>query len=174
MGKVIEESFFNRSTEEVCRDLLGKFLVRRIGEKEISSMITETECYDGVKDRASHAFKGKTGRNEPMFGEPGCFYVYLCYGIHFMLNLVTRETGYPGAVLVRAVKDVSGPGRVTKYFNVNKSFNKKVSSKKSGLWVEDRGFEIKKGNIGSGKRVGVCYAGPEWSNKHLRFYLKDK
>lgn len=107
MKKVLDKKFFNRDTKTVAKELLGKFLVRKIGNTEVSVMIVETEAYDGPDDKASHTSKGKTQRTEVMFGKPGIFYVYLCYGMHFMLNVVTREAGYPAAVLIRgaAVKN---------------------------------------------------------------------
>src|SRR5438477_265913 len=105
MKKILPADFFNRDTDQVAQELLGKFLVRKIQGKETSAIITEVEAYDGQSDLASHASKGKTKRTEVMFGKPGIFYVYLCYGIHHMLNIVTREHGYPAAVLIRAVKD---------------------------------------------------------------------
>ncbi len=104
MRKILKESFFNRDTKIVAKELLGKFLIRKIADKEIATIITETEAYDGPYDLASHAFKGRTLRTEVMFGNPGKLYVYLCYGMHFMLNVVTREQGYPAAVLIRGVK----------------------------------------------------------------------
>ena len=90
MRKVLPQEFFNRETKVVAKELLGKFLVRRVGGLEISAMITETEAYDSLEDLASHASKGKTKRTEVMFGQPGNFYVYLIYGMYYMLNVVTR------------------------------------------------------------------------------------
>src|SRR3954469_11003653 len=103
MKKVLSNTFFDRDTATVAQELLGTFLVRKIGRKEIAAMITETEAYDGPHDLASHASKGKTQRTEIMFGHPGNFYIYLVYGMHEMLNIVTREHGYPAAVLIRGI-----------------------------------------------------------------------
>lgn len=172
MRKILNEKFFKRDTEKVALDLLGKFLVRKTGKGEIADMITETECYDGMEDKASHASCGKTKRNEVIFGKPGYFYVYLCYGIHFMLNIVTREHGYPGAVLIRGMSKTNGPGKVTKVLKIGKGLNRKTASKASGLWLEDRGVKIKKDMVQKGPRVGVSYAGEKWSVKPLRFMLK--
>ncbi|OGZ70744.1 MAG: 3-methyladenine DNA glycosylase [Candidatus Staskawiczbacteria bacterium RIFCSPHIGHO2_12_FULL_38_11] len=171
MAKVLKKEFFNRDTATVAQELLGKFLVRKIGRKEFAAMVTETEAYDGPHDLASHAFKGKTKRTEIMFGQPGNFYVYLVYGMHYMLNAVTREKDYPAAVLIRGVENFNGPGKVAKFFKIDKSFNGKIAGEATGLWFEDRGVKIPKANIQKMPRVGVAYAGPVWSAKKLRFLL---
>lgn len=166
----ITHSFFNRPTLEVAHDLLGTFLVCKKGNKTISAMITEVEAYVGFEDKASHASKGKTPRTEIMFGKPGYWYVYLIYGMHYCLNIVTEQKGYPAAILIRGVEGVSGPGRVSKYFAVDKTFNAALASKKTGLWIEDRGVVIKPSHIKRDKRIGVDYAG-EWKNKLWRFSI---
>lgn len=172
MKKELKEDFFNRDTKIVAQELLGKFLVRKIGKKEIAVMITETEAYDGPNDLASHASKGKTKRTKIMFGRPGNFYVYLCYGMHYMLNVVTREHGYPAAVLLRGIENFDGPGKVTKFFKIGKNFNAKPAEESTGLWFEDREEVVSKNNIKKLPRVGVGYAGPAWSDKKWRFKLK--
>ncbi len=176
MPKILSEAFFNRDTEIVARDLLGKFLVREIGKKQVSGMITETEAYDGFEDKASHAFRGKTLRTEVMFGKPGYGYVYFTYGMHFLVNVVTREHGYPAAVLIRGIKLedgklLDGPAKLTKFLAIDKSLNKKKAAKLTGLWLEDRGVRIAKNTIQKSARIGVAYAGPVWSAKKRRFYL---
>ena len=133
-------------------------------------MITEVEAYVGPQDLASHASKGRTPRTEVMFGKSGYWYVYLIYGVHYCLNIVTEEKDYPAAILIRGVEDISGPGRVTKYFNIDKGFNAMLASKKTGLWIEDRGAVIKPTQIKRGKRIGVDYAG-KWKDKLWRFYM---
>lgn len=176
MGKILGQKFFDRDTKIVAKELLGKFLIRKIGKKEIAVMITETEAYDGFKDKASHASKGKTQRTEVMFGDPGIFYIYLCYGMYHMLNIITREKNYPAAVLVRGVKNethyLNGPGKLTKFLSVNKNLNQKPAGKLSQLWFEDRGIKVSKSQIKETPRIGVSYAGPEWSKKKLRFLLE--
>ena len=171
MRKVLTKKFFDRDTEIVAQELLGKFLVRQIGGKEISAMITETEAYDGPDDLASHASKGMTKRTEIMFGHPGNFYVYLIYGMYEMLNVVTREHGYPAAVLIRGVEGYDGPGKVTKFLHIDRSWNGKMAEKSTGLWIEDRGAVLSKSKIKKLPRVGVGYAGPIWSLKKLRFTI---
>ncbi len=169
MKKILRESFFNRDTLIVSQALLGKYLVRRIGKREYSGTITEVEAYDGFHDKASHASKGKTKRNEVMFGNPGHWYVYLVYGFHWMLNIVTREKDYPAAILIRGIEDIRGPGKVTQTFKVDKSLNALKADTKSGLWIEDRGVKVKRSEIKRSPRVGVSYAGPLWSKKHYRY-----
>ena len=105
--------------------------------KIIRARICETEAYDGFEDRASHASNGATTRNVVMFGPPGRAYIYLCYGVHWLLNITTREKGYPAAVLIRAVESVEGPGRLTKHFQINSSFNDQLLTRVGGLWLED-------------------------------------
>ncbi len=177
MKKVLDEKFFDRKTDVVARELLGKFLVRRINGKEVSVIITETEAYDGFFDKASHAYKGRTKRTEVMFGHPANFYVYLCYGMYYMLNVVTRELNYPAAVLIRGAiegqKVLDGPGKITKFLKINEKFNSKIASKKVNLWFEDRGFRVRK-DIKKAARVGVDYAGPFWSKRRLRFTWEGK
>ncbi|MBI2035602.1 MAG: DNA-3-methyladenine glycosylase [Candidatus Liptonbacteria bacterium] len=244
MKKILKKPYFQKSTVVVARNLLGKFLVRRIKGKEIAAMITEVEAYDGFKDKASHAHRGKTARNAVMFGEAGVWYVYLTYGMHWMLNVVTGPKDYPAAVLIRGVlisdrpRDptsetrnhpppvfpngcvsevgspkigqqsstwrhpksksrepqylglrMSGPGKLTKFFKIDKRFNGKKADKKSELWVEERKSFGKvygersrttqdvlraKFKIQKSPRIGVDYAGPVWSKKHYRFYLDIK
>ena len=178
MRKILGKEFFNRETKVVAKDLLGKFLVRKIGAKEISVMIIETEAYDGLRDRASHAFKGRTKRTEVMFGHPRVFYVYLCYGMYYMLNVVTREYDYPAAVLVRGIIGegvaLHGPGKVAKFLNIDKQLNCLEAGRAAGLWFEDRGTKIKEHQIIKRARVGVAYAGPTWSLKKLRFVWQQR
>ncbi len=174
MRKILKEDFFERDTKIVARELLGKFLVRNVHDKEISAMITEAEAYDGPHDLASHASKGKTERTKIMFGKPGTFYIYLVYGMHYMLNVVAREKEYPAAVLIRGIVLHGGPGKVTKLFHIDKSLNGKMAGKVSGLWFEDRGVALPKSRIKKLPRIGVNYAGPIWSSKKLRFILNLK
>lgn len=180
MRKVLTQEFFNRSATTVAKELLGKFLVRKIEgnpstglrAREIALMITETEAYDGFKDQASHAHRGKTARNAVMFGEPGTIYVYFTYGMHWMLNLVCAEAEYPAAVLVRGAGGVVGPARLTKFLQIDKTLNAKTLGKTAGLWVEDRGVKISQKNISAGPRIGVAYAGL-WAKKPWRFIATD-
>ena len=173
MKKVLGQEFFNRSAFSVAKELLGKYLVRKLNGREIALKITEVEAYDGLKDKASHAYKGKTKRNEIMFGEAGYWYVYLCYGVYDMLNIVVGKKHYPAAVLIRGAGDFNGPGKLTKYLKINRKLNKAKADKSSGLWIEDRGEKVSKSKIFATPRIGVSYAGPIWSKKPYRFILKD-
>ncbi|MBM3281565.1 MAG: DNA-3-methyladenine glycosylase [Candidatus Harrisonbacteria bacterium] len=173
---VLKSSFFNRSSLLVAPDLLGTRLVRKIGDDYISATIIEIEAYEGFDDLASHASRGRTPRNTPMFGAPGIIYVYFVYGMHWMLNLVCGPKDYPAAVLIRGVEDCLGPGRVTKKFLIDKNVNGEILAKKSGLWIEDalNAEEKEKRQIIMTPRIGVAYAGPIWSQKPYRFLLKQK
>ena len=106
-----------------------------------------------------------------MFGPPGRTYIYLCYGVHWLLNITTREKGYPAAVLLRGVEGVSGPGRLTKHFHLDSQLNNQLLTRVNGLWVEDDGFDVSPEAIKATPRVGVDYAGPEWSKMPWRFVL---
>ncbi len=174
---------------------MGKFLVRKVGQKIISGMITEVEAYIGPEDKASHASRlwrgspraarGKTPRTEVMFGKSGYWYVYLVYGMHCCLNIVTEKEGYPAAVLIRSVAmsakhsnilqnvgmfETKGPGRVCKKLEIDRNLNARSANKKAGLWIEDRKVRVPASAIQQGKRIGVNYAG-KWGNKLWRFYL---
>ncbi len=180
---LLPQSFYNRSTLKVARDLLGCFLVRRLGGKTIKTIITETEAYHGPRDLASHASRGKTPRNEVMFGPPGIIYVYFIYGMYYMLNIVTGPRDYPAAVLIRGLTPIeegnrflnlAGPARLTKALSIDKSFNKlPVFTKKHGLWIEARKIEVKPSQIKRAKRIGIDYAGP-YRYKKWRFILKKE
>jgi DNA-3-methyladenine glycosylase len=163
-------SFFARPTLEVASDLLGKFLVRRTEEGEVIALpIHEVEAYDGFEDRASHAHRGVTPRTSVMFGPPGHFYVYLCYGMHWLLNVVTGPEGYPAAVLLRGAGPFVGPARLTRGLAVNGSQNRAPAIEATGLWFEDRGVVPPVGEVEKTPRIGVAYAGPEWAAKPYRF-----
>lgn len=198
MTKILRSDFFKtKNTAKIAQNLLGKFLVRKIGRKTVAYMITEAEAYCGLEDRASHAHKGKTKRNEPMFGSAGHWYVYLIYGMYYMLNIVTGPKDYPAAILIRGLESacpvrsrspqsvrshslkaravsngINGPGKLTKKLKINKFLNSKLAVPKNGLWIEDRGVKINKKDIKKSARVGVGYAGPVWSKKKLRFFIQ--
>jgi DNA-3-methyladenine glycosylase len=169
MRKILGKDFFERNTLIVAKELLGKFLVRKIGRKEIAFMITETEAYDGPPDLGSHSAKGRTARTEVLFGPSGVWYVYIIYGLHHMLNIVTKRAG--AAVLIRGVEGYPKPGTLTKALSINRDLNTKPHGKKSGLWIEDRGIKISRKNIIATSRIGIPYAG-EWAHKPWRFTIK--
>mgnify|MGYP001563591623 FL=1 len=111
---MLSRLFFDRKTLVVARELLGKCLVRKVNGKIFKERITETEAYVGSHDLACHSSRGKTARNEIMFREAGTIYIYFTYGMHWMLNIVTEEKGFPAAVLIRSTENITGPARLTK------------------------------------------------------------
>jgi DNA-3-methyladenine glycosylase len=170
MGRALGKAFFDRSTVDVARDLLGKPLCRRLESgKIIRARICETEAYDGFEDRASHASQGVTPRNVVMFGPPRRAYVYLCYGVHWLLNITTREAGYPAAVLIRGVIGVEGPGRLTKQFQINGSLNDQPLTRAGGLWVEASDLQVSERSIVASPRIGISSAGEHWAGMPWRF-----
>ena len=170
MASVLGKAFFNRPTPDVARDLIGKQLCRRLEKGRIlRAAICETEVYDGFEDRASHAHKGMTSRNFVMFGPPAYTYIYLCYGVHWLLNISTREEGYPAAVLIRGIEGVSGPGRLTRHFQIDRSLNNQRLTRAGDLWVEDPGLSVHPEAVIATPRIGIDYAGPEWSAMPWRF-----
>jgi DNA-3-methyladenine glycosylase len=172
MTRIVKaKAFRSGKTVAIARSLLGKFLIRSTPRGEMARMITEVEAYDGERDRACHARRGRTGRNAVMYEPGGVWYVYLCYGVHEMLNLVTGPRDYPAAVLIRGVEGADGPGRLTKGLAIDRRLNGVVCAPESGLWIEDRGVRLPRGAIKATPRIGVDYAGPVWAKKRWRFVL---
>lgn len=181
-SRVLQKEFFSRPVLEVAPDLLGKFLIRHYKGRHTALIIEEVEAYDGPSDKACHAHRGKSERNAVMFGPAGRWYVYFCYGVHWMLNIVTGPVGYPAAVLIRGVKrskggrgskgidELNGPGKITKALHIDKRLTNKRSDRASGLWIEDRGVQLHTFTIRKAPRIGVAYAG-EWAKKPYRFTL---
>ncbi len=166
---VLQDYFFGRRTLTVARELLGKHLVARANGRELALPIVEVEAYDGPDDRACHAHRGKTPRNAVMFGPPGYWYVYLCYGVHWLLNVVTGPEDFPAAVLIRGAGGVRGPGRLTRHFGIGREHDRKPARRTSGLWIEDRGIRVRRREIARTPRIGIDSAGPVWSAKPFRF-----
>jgi DNA-3-methyladenine glycosylase len=171
---------FERSTLRVARELLGKFIVHRRRGRRIAAMIAETEAYQGPKDRASHAYGGRrTPRVEPLWREGGTVYVYLVYGMHWLLNFSTAGAGKPEGVLVRGVLVdvragqflISGPGRVTRHLRIDKRLDGADAVTSRHLWIEDRGVRIPPREVRTGPRVGVDYAGRYWAARPWRFRI---
>lgn len=168
-----QKYFHSRNTVKLAKSLLGKYLVRRYRGRAQRFLINEVEAYDDLEDKASHAHRGRTARNSPMFGPAGHWYVYFTYGMHWMLNIVTGPKNYPAAILIRGIRGntrFDGPARLTKFLNIDKKLNGKPANKKSGLWIESSRVKIRPSAIRSSPRIGVHYAGPIWSKKKLRFY----
>lgn len=114
MATIIKNDFFNRDALEIAPELIGKLLVREINGERTALRISEVEVYKGEEDTACHAHKGRTKRTEVMYGEAGRYYIYLCYGIHYLLNIVTGKVGEPQAILIRATIEVDGPRQTNK------------------------------------------------------------
>jgi DNA-3-methyladenine glycosylase len=163
---VLEPAFFDRPADQVARDLLGKALLRRIARDHRTFVITETEAYLGPHDLACHSARGRTARNEVMFERPGTLYIYLVYGLHWMLNVVTAPPG--SAVLLRSAGGVIGPGRLGAALGISGALNGKAAHRSTGLWFEDRPAT---GRVAATARIGVDYAGQVWSRRKLRFVL---
>jgi len=157
----------------LARGLLGRHLVRRHQDGRIEArLITEVEAYHGESDLACHASKGRTNRTETLYAAGGVWYVYLCYGIHEMLNLVVGPPGHPAAVLIRGLDGIRGPGRLTRALGIDRRLNGRPAAPASGLWIEDRGTPVRRGSIRVSPRIGVDYAGPVWARKPWRFVLE--
>jgi DNA-3-methyladenine glycosylase len=172
---MLPQAFYLRGGVTVARDLLGRVLCRRMGGAVLRALLVEVEAYDGPKDRASHAWPGRTPRNTPMFEAGGIAYVYLIYGMHHCLNLVTGDAGYPSAVLLRAAawaedpRAASGPGKLARHFGVDRALNG-ASLLGPDLWLEE-GDPVPDRAVARTRRIGVDYAGA-WASRRLRFHLK--
>ena len=157
--------FYHRPCLEVARDLVGKVLVHN-GQR---LRISETESYCGESDTACHASKGRTARTEVMYREAGTIYIYLCYGMHWMLNVITGDVDDPQGVLIRACVDAPGPGRLTKKLGITGRLNRENAVTSSSIWIEDDGFRC---DIALDKRVGIGYASQEDQDRLWRFKAK--
>lgn len=167
----IPEGFFTRDVLEVAPGLVGKSLVRRFDNGEVKKYrITETEAYRGQEDRACHANKGRTPRTEIMFREGGSVYVYLIYGMYWMLNFVAGPEGDASAVLIRGVEGFPGPGKVGWELRLDKSFYGEKLASSERLWVEES--RVTPEYIVS-PRVGIGYAGEPWVSKPWRFLTRN-
>lgn len=166
----LDESFFQRDALDIAPELLGKYLVRRFDSGDIHRFrITDVEVYRGEEDKACHASRGRTKRNEIMFNAGGKIYVYLIYGLHWLLNIVTGKDDEPQGIMIRGLEKIDGPGRVGKYLKLNSSFYGQ-SIAGDILWVEDAGD---KPEYTTAPRVGIDYA-DEWKDMPWRFIMKQK
>ncbi len=166
---ILKSEFFHKDCLELAPNLVGKILVRRLDNgEEIRVRITETEAYRGTEDKACHASKGRTPRTELLYRESGVIYVYLCYGIHWLMNVISGEPEQPQGVLFRAGEGFTGPAKLTKRLQIDKSFNGESFVDNPRIWIEDDGRHF---DIRTDKRVGIDYAGEEWVSKPWRFIL---
>ena len=192
MAKLKRSYYHQEDVVAVARDLLGKQICTRIGGKVTCGIITETEAYAGPADRASHAFGGRrTARNEVMYGKGGMSYVYLCYGLHHLFNVVTNKSEVPHAVLIRAIKPTvgidtmlkrrkqkalakntaAGPGTVSQALGITTKLNGEDLTG-NRIWLEETGIKVRDEQVVAGPRIGVDYAG-EHAKWPYRFILKD-
>ena len=163
----LDKAFFHRPCLDVAQDLVGKVLVHN-GQR---LRISETEAYCGESDTACHAHKGRTKRTEVLYAEAGTIYIYLCYGMHWLLNIVTGDAEDPQAVLIRACVDAKGPAKLTKKLGITGELNRDSVLTSEALWVEDDGFRC---DIRTDKRVGIGYASAEDQEKLWRFIMISK
>ena len=190
MKKLPLSFYLREDVLKISKELLGKVLVTNWNNEYTSGRIVETEAYAGETDRASHASKGRTGRTEVMFSEGGRAYVYLCYGVHQMFNIVTNKEGIPHAILIRAVEPIAGidlmlqrtgmkkadesitrgPGKLGRAFGFHTSQCHTLLTGDE-LYIADDGFSVPENMIVSAPRVGVDYAG-EHAEWHYRFYIR--
>jgi len=168
--KKLGSEFYCQDAIIVAEKLLGKILVRSGDDgTETRYRITETEAYLGDEDKACHASKGRTRRTEIMYSEGGKVYVYLIYGMYWMLNVVTGPATHPQAVLIRGIDNITGSGKVGRELKMDKSFYGEDLLSSKRIWLEDAP-EIS--NFKTAARVGIDYAGEEWRDKPWRFILK--
>jgi DNA-3-methyladenine glycosylase len=189
---VLPPEFYKRDTLLVARELLGMRLVRSLDGARLAGIIMETEAYIGESDLACHARAGRTARTRTIYGAPGRAYVYFTYGMHWMLNAVTQEEGYPAAVLIRAVQvteglDIvaarrakakkadwtNGPAKLAQAFGIDGALNNvALTGSQAGLWIE-RGAVISDANVTIGARVGLYNVPEPWKSMPWRFLVKE-
>ncbi|MBE9467382.1 MAG: DNA-3-methyladenine glycosylase [Bacteroidetes bacterium] len=169
-GNRINSAFFQEDVLDVAPKLIGKYLCRAFDDGSIiKKRITEIEIYRGEEDLACHASKGKTARNEIMYKNGGVLYIYLIYGMHWMLNFVTGDANNPQAILLRGIDGIVGPGRTAKKLKIDKSFNGEDLGKSKRIWIEKNDL---KAEYTTDVRIGIDYAGDYWKNKAWRLVLK--
>ena len=166
----LERKFFVRDVLSVAPDLLGKHIVRKYDDGSvIRYSIREVEAYRGIEDLACHASKGRTKRTDIMYHSGGKVYVYLIYGMYWMLNFVTGEKEIPQAALIRAVEGFDGPGKITQGLNIDGSFYGEDLLTSSRIWLENSDLNF---DIVNTERIGIDYSGKPWKSKPWRFVGK--
>jgi DNA-3-methyladenine glycosylase len=168
-NKRISKEFYQQSSIVIAPKLLGKFLCRRINDNIMKFRITETEAYYSENDTACHAHKGRTNRTKIMYENGGIAYIYLCYGVHYLFNIVTGKANLPEAVLIRSIEGYDGPGKLTKALYIDKTLNSENLITSNELWLEDDGYSVE---YATSPRIGINYATTEYRNIEWRFYIK--
>lgn len=190
---ILNHDFYSRNACVVARELLGARLVKKIDGQRVSGIIVETEAYTGVDDLASHGRLKRTPRNLPMYEHPGHAYVYLTYGMHWLLNVACEPEGHPAAVLLRAIEPIegldlmaerrpnrptkewtSGPARLTLAIGVDGQHNRvNMTDEQAGLWIE-QGIPIEETQVSTGPRIGLGKRVPEpWFSMAWRWWISD-
>jgi DNA-3-methyladenine glycosylase len=160
---------FRDNVLDVAPELIGKRIVVRLADKGYGRFrVTEVEAYRGSEDKACHASKGRTSRTEIMYHSGGRLYVYLIYGMYWMLNVVTGGENDPQAVLIRGVENLAGPGKLTRTFGIDRSYYGEDLTISDRIWFEDC---EEKPIIKTSERIGIGYAGEYWKTRPWRFYL---
>ena len=162
---------YKKDAVSLAAELLGKNLCRKTGGKLVKLRITETEAYYGEEDTACHAHKGKTKRTSIMYEEGGHAYIYLCYGIHWLFNVVTGSKDFPEAVLIRGLEGFKGPGKLTKALSIDNHLNGENLITSKNLWFEDDG---ERPAFKASKRIGIDYASQEDRNRLWRFTVNGR
>ncbi len=191
--KKLPHNFYDRTdVVQVAKELIGKIVVTYINGKKTSGRIVETEAYVAFTDKASHSFNGRrTSKNEHMYADPGTAYIYICYGMHQMLNVVTNKKDVPDAVLVRALEPLEGipvmlertgkqkldftltrgPGNVGKALGIHKMHSGKHLRGEEIFIMDEKNYSLNPGDIGASKRIGIDSAGED-ALLPYRFYVK--
>lgn len=170
MAKRLGRKYLSQPATVLAPELIGKLLCRQTEEGILKYRIMETECYYGEEDTACHASKGKTERTKVLYEKGGTAYVYLCYGMHSLFNVVSGKEGHPEAVLIRGVSGYNGPGKLTRAMEIDKRLNEEDMVSSERLWLEDDGCRPE---YTTAKRVGIDYATPEYRDILWRYIIKD-
>lgn len=170
MAKRMGRRALSQPAEQLAPELLGKLLCRRTDKGIFKYRIMETECYCGEEDTACHASKGKTLRTKVLYEKGGTSYIYLCYGMHALFNVVSGKEGHPEAVLIRGVEGYNGPGKLTRAMEIDRTLNEEDMTISRKLWLEDDGYRPE---YVRAKRVGIDYATREYRDILWRFIVDD-
>ena len=168
-GIRLKREFFTRDVLDVAPDTIGKIICLKFPNGVTGRYkITEVEAYRGTEDKACHASKGRTARTEIMYEEGGRLYIYLIYGMFWMLNIVTGEKDNPQAVLIRGLEDFRGPGVLTRSLGIDKTFYGEDLVTSERIWIEDAGLAP---TVKTSSRIGIEYAGEYWKDRPWRYFI---